>query len=128
MLCIVSFAIIITFTTGSCTLSRCHNAPQNRAKSPNGQQIGVVFERDCGATTSPSTQVSILKSGKTLGDQSGNIYVVEGSANRSGVTLLWESDNQLIIREPKVGKQLRIFKKKSAFDKVSVKYLPQLND
>jgi hypothetical protein len=38
----------------------CGNDPISETPSPNGQMKVVVFQRDCGATTGFSTQVSVL--------------------------------------------------------------------
>jgi hypothetical protein len=44
----------------------CGNKVLARVTAPAGQHVAVVFERDCGATTGFSTQVSILDTGATF--------------------------------------------------------------
>ncbi len=42
----------------------CSNSVVARANSPDGLHSAVMFQRDCGATTGFSTQVSVLEHGK----------------------------------------------------------------
>jgi hypothetical protein len=78
-------ALIVTFSTG-CGL--CRNEEQNRAKSPDGAAEAVLFQRDCGATTDFSTQISVLPSGSSLGDRSGNVFVA-GANNDGAARASW---------------------------------------
>ena len=43
--------------------------------SPNGRYTAYTFTRDCGATTSVSYQLSILKKDKELKNKGGNTFV-----------------------------------------------------
>jgi hypothetical protein len=53
----------------------CGNDLVKEVRSPDGQMNAVVFQRDCGATTGFSTQVSLLSSNKSLPNESGNLFV-----------------------------------------------------
>lgn len=57
-----------TLAAGVLILSGCSNACSNtvvdRANSPDGLHSAMMFQRDCGATTSFSTQVSVVERGK----------------------------------------------------------------
>lgn len=44
----------------------CSNTVVARSLSPDGDHVAVVFQRDCGATTGFSTQISILDAGERL--------------------------------------------------------------
>lgn len=61
----------------SLTLSGCSDACQNtvvnRATAPDGQHTAVMFQRDCGATTGFSTQVSVVADNEKA-DGSGNAF------------------------------------------------------
>ena len=56
----------------------CGNDVVARVPSPDGQLEAVVFQRDCGATTDFSTQVSVVRTGAALPDAGGNLLVARG--------------------------------------------------
>jgi hypothetical protein len=56
-------------------LAGCGNDLVKDVRSPNGKTKAVLFERDCGATTSASTQVSLLPSNESLPNEIGNVFV-----------------------------------------------------
>ena len=74
--------------------SGCANAEQQRVVSPDGHREAVVFERDCGATTDYSTQVSILKAGAALPNDAGNAYIY---GHRTRLTVAWLSPSVVTI-------------------------------
>lgn len=53
----------------------------------------VAFNRDCGATTDFSTQISIVPAHQQLSD-GGNVLVLRGQAP---IKLRWESDASLVV-------------------------------
>ena len=63
----------------------CGNDILTETRSPDGRFKVVVFQRDCGATTGSSTQVSIIPSGEEFltaatswrSTQSGNVFVAD---------------------------------------------------
>jgi len=56
--------VVASFLYGGCGVDDlCGNKVLARVSTPAGQHVAVVFERDCGATTGFSTQVSILDAG-----------------------------------------------------------------
>jgi hypothetical protein len=59
--------------------SSCGNDVLREIGSPDGQHRAVVFQRDCGATTDFSTQVSILPAGTQLRNEGGNLFVATGA-------------------------------------------------
>ena len=56
----------------------CGNEIIKTITSPSNKKKLVLFERNCGATTGFSTQISIINDNETLGNESGNIYIAEG--------------------------------------------------
>ena len=74
--------------------SGCANAEQQRVVSPDGHREAVVFERDCGATTDYSTQVSIVKAGAALPNDVGNAYIYD---HRTRLTVAWLSPTVVSI-------------------------------
>jgi hypothetical protein len=69
----------------------CGNDIYQEIYSPNRQYKVVVFQRDCGATTGFSTQVSILGATQELSNVSGNILVVDAHPDDANVQVLWKS-------------------------------------
>jgi hypothetical protein len=55
----------------------CGNQIINSTSLPEANEKVVVFQRDCGATTGFSTQVSILENGEELKNESGNIFTAD---------------------------------------------------
>lgn len=52
----------------------CGNEIKQKIPSPNGENVAYVFERDCGATTGLSPQLSILDKGDDFPNESGNTF------------------------------------------------------
>jgi hypothetical protein len=75
----------------------CGNEIYKEYLSPNGELKAVIFQRDCGATTGFSTQISIIKADSNLKNESGNIYIVNGHPSRVAPQLSWSSSDELII-------------------------------
>lgn len=74
-------ATLLIVTLAGCD-SGCENAVLSDAPSPDGRRHAVVFERDCGATTGFSTQVSVLPSGRAPSG-GGNVFVADGDHGRA---------------------------------------------
>ena len=107
--------------------SSCGNTVITEATSPAKRLKAVVFQRDCGATTGFSTQVSIFSATDSLPEEAGNTFTSDtdhGAAPTSPadgpeVSIEWEGANSLLIRHhPKA----RVFTKQSAVDGVRVRY------
>lgn len=127
MMCCLSLAAVAL--TG-CSL--CGNSVIADIPSPKGNRRAVVFERDCGATTGFSTQVSVLARGRTLGNQAGNAFCADDnhravpltSGNVLPIRLSWISDDELVIRYPAGA---RVFLSKARIGEVTITYQPTRN-
>lgn len=64
--------------------------------SPDHRVEAVVFERNCGATTGFSTQVSIIRQGTSLGNDGGNVLVMDGHPRETNLELSWAHDTLVI--------------------------------
>lgn len=62
----------------------CANTVVAESPSPDGRWKALVFERDCGATTRASLQVSVLPAGGALGDEGGNVFAGELAESGGG--------------------------------------------
>lgn len=84
----------------------CGNDIFGEYPSPNGKLKAVVFERDCGATTPFSTQVSLIERDQKLENVPGNAFIGSDDG-RAPVTshhtmdefeVKWLDDNHMLIR------------------------------
>jgi len=88
---------------GGCS-DACRNTVVDRALSPDGMHAAVLFERDCGATTGFSTQVSVL--GRDSRVSNGNVFIADaghgaaatGSWGGPWAELKWIAKDHLLIR------------------------------
>jgi len=60
----------------SCMPNPCRNEVIRELPSPNGHIKAIVFQRDCGATTGFSTQISLLAAGEKLSEGAGNVLIL----------------------------------------------------
>jgi hypothetical protein len=105
----------------------CDNHILSQAISPDGKYRAVVFERDCGATTGFSTQVSIMPAGRALGNNAGNAFIADDNhgtapAGRGGgpeINIVWMSPTQLTIRHHS---KAYVFKAETQIGTVQIKY------
>ncbi len=97
-------------------LGSCGNQVIHTEPSPDGMLRAVLFERDCGATTGISTQVSILKKDESLPSKSGNTFVI---GHDPGVGLVWIQPRQLEISFKHAQ---TVFLKETAVAGVSISY------
>ena len=106
----------------------CGNTISNSYISPNKEFKIVIFERNCGATTDFSTQVSLVKSDIEIRkDDDGNIF----SADRDGgkaetdengniyLKAEWLDNNNILIN---YDSKIRIFKKELKQNGITISY------
>ena len=77
----------------------CGNTISQTAVSPDGQLKAVVFERDCGATTRVSRQVSVLRASQSLPNEGGSILVIDGPSSPA-LRVAWAGARTLQIQYP----------------------------
>jgi hypothetical protein len=82
----------------------CGNQELRRRTSPDSKLDVVVFQRDCGATTGYSTQVTIVPSGAKLPNEIGNVLVLD---NNPGIDVQWTSAERLTVAIPDTAKSSR---------------------
>ena len=91
-------ATVLTLAWGG----MCGNDVVARVPSPDGRLEAVVFQRDCGATTDFSTQVSVVRAGGSLPDAGGNLLVATGGPPGPGggpvVRAEWAGATRLRLR------------------------------
>lgn len=114
MFCVVCLLIIPGyFVSGLIEGALCGNQIINRQENLNQTYDFVIFERDCGATTDYSYQLSILKHGENLKNKAGNIYITD-----SPFTAEWTSKNTLKIN----GATTKAYKRESQYKGIRILY------
>ncbi len=80
---------------GGCSL--CGNRMLQRQESPTRAWTAVVYERDCGATTSVQTVVELLPRGSDRPDEDDPSGVVISIRNPQHLTVQWMDDSHLRV-------------------------------
>jgi len=92
VLAVGGVAVLVFFAVPS--LGDCGNDNLVETVCPNGQLKAVTFRRDCGATTSYSTHVSILLASRKLPNEPGNVFTAD---HEPSITLHWIDDHHLSV-------------------------------
>ena len=87
--------------------------------SPDKQNKAVLFQRDCGATTGFSTQISIINAKKNLPKESGNVFIADGHPDDSNVKLQWLSPKKISIE---IGLKKKVFKNEHQLNGIEIIY------
>jgi hypothetical protein len=106
----------------------CANDQLADRPSPNGRYHAVVFQRDCGATTGFSTQVSVLAAGDSLRNEGGNAFVADddhgaapaGSGGGPAVSVRWLTPDTLEVR---FHPRSRVFTREARVGAVAIHYV-----
>ena len=76
----------------------CGNYVFESATSPDSTFKAVLFQRDCGATTGFSTQVSLIATKDSLNNnEGGNILIIDGHPSFTKISIQWINEHQLAI-------------------------------
>lgn len=100
----------------------CVNEIYSEVQSPGNKYKAVAFQRDCGATTGFSTQISILNLGDALENDSGDIYIIAGHPERVSPKMIWINDRELVIETTFKGDEYKAEKGWGMFDEVKITY------
>ena len=131
-LAIAALALLALIAAGLCALfllfpDLCGNTVVAEAVSPDQHLKAVVFQRDCGATTGFSTQVSVIGAQDALPNESGNAFTADGNrgavpASAAGgpvVQVRWVSGRALVVTHHAGA---RVFTQKDAVSGAAVAY------
>lgn len=102
----VTLALLCVCSACTNIAGDCRNEVLKELASPSGKMKAVIFQRDCGATTGFSTQVSVLSKDEKLPDEGGNVFVADtnhgeapsGQGGGPVVEASWVSENELLIK------------------------------
>lgn len=125
VLALVSGAVLMTAWRQGFGL--CNNDIITEMPSPSGTRKAVVFQRDCGATTGFSTQVSVLPAREELPPDGGNVFVADddhgqapsGPGGGPAVEVVWLREERLLIRHHPLA---RVFRSEPSVGNVVVEY------
>lgn len=94
----------------------CSNTIVSEAVSPDGKITATLFHRDCGATTSEVSIISLRKVNKKFTDGRADwIFVCSGSGN---ILFRWAGVSSLEV----IHSDVDIFKKETLLNGVSIVY------
>lgn len=104
----------------------CGNRVISRADAPDGLHTAVIFQRDCGATTGFSTQISVLEPGAEPSD-AGNAFRADADHGAAALgdwggpwaEMRWSDDGTLLVR---YASGSRIFEQSQQVSGVRVNY------
>ena len=106
----------------------CANNLVTRVEAPDGRHSATMFQRDCGATTGFSTQISVLSAGDKMAG-GGNAFradddhgvAVVGAWGGPWAETKWLSNEHLLIR---YAGRSRIFEQDDQVSDVRISYEP----
>lgn len=118
-------AIALLLPLAGCD-AECENTILSEYRSPDGSHVAVIFQRECGATTGFSTQLSILAPGEQP-REAGNVFRADADGGRAPtgahggpvVEVRWLSRDTLEVRP---GPGVRVFAAESQRRGVQVIY------
>ncbi len=114
---------ISIWAMGSAFEVQCENHILSQYLSPDKSLKAIVFQRDCGATTGFSTQISIIGANEELKNNAGNIFVMMSRYNQKGpINLNWENNKQLNIQHSLNGKEDRAEDSFGLFNSIKITY------
>ena len=90
--------------------------------SPNKSLKAVVFQRDCGATTGFSTQISILKAKEELPNNKGNVFIINGHPDSVQAVVRWENNKEINIHYSSNDIPFKMEKEFGFFDVIAITY------
>ncbi|HDP88429.1 MAG TPA: hypothetical protein ENN42_00470 [Thioalkalivibrio sp.] len=96
----------------------CANTEIARVLSPDAAHAAVLFARDCGATTGPSTQVSIVRAQRESSNLPGNVLATREAG--SDLMLRWRDDRTLEI----TGIRGELIRQREQLEDFSIHYHP----
>ena len=76
----------------------CGNETFHETLSPDGRFKAIIFQRDCGAATGFSTQISLLPSDAALPNECGNIFAADRHPEDKNIEIAWLSSTELLVR------------------------------
>jgi hypothetical protein len=101
----------------------CENTPIQTVAAPSGHQKAVLFERNCGATTDFTTQISLVEGGAKASGK-GNVFIADGGLKAASwggpwAEVSWLSPGRLLV---KYDASARVFEQHENVDGVRISF------
>lgn len=103
----------------------CGNDIYSVNVSPGNEYKAVIFQRDCGATTGFSTQLSIIDASSDLDNDAGNVLILDGHPDDVKLKVDWNSNNELVVNHLISGNEHKAKTEFGWFNKISIIYNPR---
>lgn len=121
----ITLLLIASLACAGCS-DTCENTVASRLLSPDGTHTATLFQRDCGATTGYSTQISIVDHGDAP-TGAGNAFRADDNHGVAAVgdwqgpwaDMKWIAPDRLLIR---YAAKSRIFEQASEVKGVKIDY------
>ncbi|WML26587.1 hypothetical protein [Neobacillus sp. OS1-33] len=103
-LLITAIVLIGLYFAGSYLLDKlfgdmCGNDIVQKSPSPDGDKVAYIFQRDCGATTGTSYQLSLLETDDEFPNKGGNTFVSDNQFR-----IKWITNDKLRVNYEKSSK------------------------
>jgi hypothetical protein len=121
---ILFFALLFYLAAGGL----CNNEIYAELQSPDKRNKAVIFQRDCGATSGFSTQISILPADNTLKNDTGNIFVLKGHPQSYAPAVSWVSNTELFINTPLDGSEIKAELRFDSTENIRIRYAAMANN
>lgn len=121
---ILFFALLFYLAAGGL----CDNEIYAELLSPDNRYKAVIFQRDCGATSGFSTQISILPAANTLANEYGNIFVLKGHPQSHAPAVSWLSNTELFINTPLDGSEIKAESRFDSTENIRIRYAEMATD
>ena len=115
----IGLAVIGRFALDRLATGMCGNEVFQKALAPSGNIKAVLFQRDCGATTGFSTQISLVSISDELPNESGNVFIVEGHPKDRNTEITWLNPTELLVRHTA---GLQVNKQETLLNGVTITY------
>jgi hypothetical protein len=126
---LVTFGIVVVLASAgffwlfmSANENMCGNEIFKEVNSPSLEFKAVIFQRDCGATTGFSTQVSVIPITETLPNEGGNVLIIDGHPGDTQLEISWLSNYELKISKNLNGTEYKAEKGIGLSRKILVSY------
>jgi hypothetical protein len=116
--CCVGLIGIVLYAMDNLFLGMCGNEIFSQVLAPDGNLKAVLFQRDCGATTGFSTQISLISPENKLENKAGNIFIIDGHPNDRQIGMTWLGPKKLLIKNS----GMQPHKKEVQYQDVVIKY------
>jgi hypothetical protein len=117
-----ALAIVLSCLLTGCQNYVCSNEFPVEHQSPDGQWKYVIFDRNCGATTTSNFQVSVLPASARLPNEAANAFT--GDYNHGATSYVaevtWVDAKTILIS---YSSKARIFRRESHVGPIEIRYV-----